>query len=541
MSDGNWHLFIDNAHVARATGLDRVIHHPRPRGVVLAPDRPWETVGVSPQYVGRRDDGTFEAFYTAMWWDTEGGRRQAGSFGQDRAHHMFQGMAYAESSDGLSWHKPELGLVAAPTGVDRGRAAPFPAPTGSGKANNLGVPFAIVADLQRFGDVTDPARRLALRLVADPAAEQKVGASWEESPRGYFAAGVPDFLGDPAWREGLQDSGGSFDPRRHLLHFWDRIHQEWVAMEQGVVPHWLPTREVGRFASRDLVRWTSEAVLYPDPEDAHQPQRYDEPMSLTPFCGEGLVFGLLSWFHSDRDHPDAGPRLEPTPQHPARWPWCRKGTNEMRLTVSRDGGRTWDRTSSRAAWVPHGTEHDSYDRLVIGGVPPVRVGDEDWFYLSVIDGDHLGIRNDAGQTPYHADRLPRHQIALYTQKHNRYVSLRASHRREVLVTHPLVFDGGVLELNADAARGRVRVGVAAAGPVPTFGGSTPAAAPHLLPDHLLPGFGFDDCQAVRENSAARPVSWGEPGAATALRGRQVVLLFEMEDADLYGYRLGAGG
>ena len=53
----------------------------------------------------------------------------------------------------------------------------------------------------------------------------------------------------------------------------------------------------------------------------------------------------------------------------------------MRITISRDGGRTWDRTSSRVAWIPPGTAEESYDRLVIGPTPPVRVGDEDWFYV----------------------------------------------------------------------------------------------------------------------------------------------------------------
>ena len=60
----------------------------------------------------------------------------------------------------------------------------------------------------------------------------------------------------------------------------------------------------------------------------------------------------------------------------------------MRITISRDGGLTWDRTSSREAWIPHGTEHDSYDRLVISALPPVHVGDKDWFYTEVLDGDH---------------------------------------------------------------------------------------------------------------------------------------------------------
>ena len=57
-------------------------------------------------------------------------------------------------------------------------------------------------------------------------------------------------------------------------------------------------------------------------------------------------------------------------------------------------GPSWDRTSSREAWIPHGSEEDSYDRLVLWPMPPIRVGDEDWFYMDVIDGDHLITRNN---------------------------------------------------------------------------------------------------------------------------------------------------
>jgi hypothetical protein len=260
-------------------------------------------------------------------------------------------------------------------------------------------------------------------------------------------------------------------------------------------------------------------------------------MSLTPFCAEGVVFGLLSWFHSDRTHPEGGPVWEPTPEHPNRWPWCRKGTNELRITLSRDGGITWDRTSSREAWIPHGSEEDSYDRLVITPLPPVRVGDEDWFYTGVINGNHLGIRNNAGQTPYYHDRLPKFQIALYVQKRNRYVSLTARNQPEVLISRPVV-SGASLQLNVDASRGEVRVGIASAEPVLTFDGSTPSTAPHLLESRLLPGFGFDDCAPVLANSVEHAVQF--KGGVESLRGRSVCLLFRMVDADLYGFRFATG-
>jgi len=541
-----WQLFIDDHAVARATGFDRVVHHPRAMGVVIPADRPWETAGIQPLLVERRSDESFVCFYTSMWWDIDRAAELGPGFREDRAHHILHRIGYAASADGVRWDKPELGLVEAPAGIDPAKYAPFPAPVGSSTRNNLGVPFVPVANLGAHGEVSDPARRYALRLAPEDSAG--VGAAWTAAPRGYFASDLPDFLSDPGWRAKLVDSGGNFNPRRSCLHYWDEIHEEWVAIDQGVVGHWIPSREIARFASKDLVNWTSTSVLYPDALDPHRQDRYDEPMTMVPFCAEGVVFGLLSWFHSDRTHPDAGPVFDPTPEHPNRWPWCRKGTNEMRITISRDGGYTWDRASSREAWIPHGPEEDSYDRLVIVPVPPVRVGDEDWFYVDVINGDHLGIRNDPGQTPYYHGRLPRHQIALYVQRHNRYVSLSTQSYAEMLITTPVEVTGGTLELNVDASRGRVRVALAAAEPVPTFNGATPTTAPHMYEGRALPGFGFDDSPAVLADAVAHPVAFAsglhaqiaEPVAfasdLNALRGKPVRLLFEVTNADLYGFR-----
>ena len=533
----HWQLFIDDYAVARATGFDRVVHHPRAVGVVIPADKPWETAGVVALHVDRRADGSFIAFYAAMWWDIDGAAALPENFAKDRAHNMFQRIGYATSEDGVRWHKPILGLVDAPAAVDREKHAPFPSPQGSTRENNLGVPFVVVADLGRFGNVSDPGKRYALRLSPDQSGPAGVGASWAYAPRGYFAAELPDFLNDPGWRDRLVDSGGNFNPRRNALHFWDDIHQEWAAIDQGVIGHWIPSREIARFASKDLINWTSRSVLYPDAADPHEPQHYDEPMSMTPFCAEGVVVGLLSWFHSDRTHPDGGPNWRATPEHPNVWPWCRKGTNEMRITVSRDGGITWDRASSREAWIPHGTEQDSYDRLVIGAQPPVRVGDEDWFYVQVIAGDHLGIRNDAQQSPYYRDRLAMHQVGLYVQKHNRYVSLTARNQQEVLITKPLAAAGSELHLNVDAGRGEVRVGIASADPVMTFDDTTPSTAPHLLANRMLPGFSFDDCLPIRANSIEHAVRFKNGASIESLRGKAVCLLFQMFDADLYGFRI----
>jgi hypothetical protein len=57
------------------------------------------------------------------------------------------------------------------------------------------------------------------------------------------------------------------------------------------------------------------------------------------------------------------------------------------------------------------------------------------------------------------------RVALYTQKHNRYVSLRTGSQRETLITRPFKLEGDTLQLNIDAPRGRVRIQIAEYKPV----------------------------------------------------------------------------
>lgn len=57
----HWQLFIDSYAIARGTGFDRVVHHPRAHGVVIPNDKPWETSGMNPLYFARKADGTFLA------------------------------------------------------------------------------------------------------------------------------------------------------------------------------------------------------------------------------------------------------------------------------------------------------------------------------------------------------------------------------------------------------------------------------------------------------------------------------------------------
>lgn len=535
--DRNWQLFFDNHAVARSTGFSRVVCPPRSRGLVIAADRPWETQGAATGTFGRRADGSFYAFYRAMWWDPSVAEGLVGEMKLDRAHWSKNSVAYATSQDGIHWDKPNLGLIPSP--AETRREGAWPTPFGTTMDNNIGVPFGRLLDLGAHGNVADPEKRFILTLQPNPNDPSDQGiVSGHPAGRAYFCREVPDFLNDPNWQEKLIPTNSPLSPRGNALHYWDSVNEEWVAIVQCVYPNWLPSRDIARYASKDLKNWTAATVLYPDAEDPHAIEQFEEPMFLTPYCAEGVVFGLLTWFFSDRLHPASGPRTDLPAGQAAQWRWYRKGLCDVRLVISRDGGKTWDRTVGRQPWIPGSADPHAFDRMTFLPTPPVRVGDEDWFYVTVADGDHLSSRNEIGGDSYYHDRVTKQQIALYTQKHNRAVCMRVTtHSPQVLISKPLMLQGDSIQLNVDASHGRVRVAIASAEQtISVDNGKTeiPAYAPHLAKP--LPGFSFEECQPVHVNNIEHTVKFKNGVSVASLKGRPVFLLLEVSDADVFGFR-----
>ena len=485
-----WHLFLDDHSITRSTGFQRVVHQPKPRGIILEGSRPWDqSRGVTPLYVGRRKQGGYEMYY--------------------RAHGNLGSVpAYAISEDGLRWEKPDLHLVDTPWG----------------KANNL-LPCKHPRDMFVHGNVRDPAKRFAFCM--DSRVKNGI----------YFTSETPDFVNDPQAVDKLNDSGGYLGSNHNSLEFWDDINNEWVAMRQA--PNHGPVRCAGRYASPDLLKWRLNHYLYPDAHDSTDPRYFDEVYGLMSIHREGFVLGFAYWFIGDRTHPD--PKFyksfgRHTTDEGLIGKGVSRGTMEVRLVVSRDGCKTWDRTVSREAWIPHGKEQDSYDRVVRIDCPPVYRNDEDWFYCSGYDGDHA-------QEFYHERPTNNIYGTLYTQKHNRYVSLRAGNVGQILITKPIEVTGKTLQLNVDASHGEVTVAVGIDKWMRHKTGQWKFEAnlPHWMVrdrwerSHLEKGFQFEDCIPIRDDSTRKEVKFTDANFESLL-GKTVRLYIRVQDANLYGFR-----
>jgi hypothetical protein len=97
--DSNWELFVDGAVVESLRGEARLqLHHPVPQEVVLECDRPWE--GNTSGYFSVLQDGkTFRMYYRGSDYDV-----------QAKKETHPEVTCVAESSDGIHWERPQLGL-----------------------------------------------------------------------------------------------------------------------------------------------------------------------------------------------------------------------------------------------------------------------------------------------------------------------------------------------------------------------------------------------------------------------------------------------
>lgn len=90
-------LFVDRTLIESMDEARLVLHHPIKREIAIKPEHPWEKFGVSYMVVFK-DGDRFRAWY----------RVDAAAFGTEKRRAM---TAYAESEDGLHWHKPKLGII----------------------------------------------------------------------------------------------------------------------------------------------------------------------------------------------------------------------------------------------------------------------------------------------------------------------------------------------------------------------------------------------------------------------------------------------
>ncbi|MBI5693827.1 MAG: hypothetical protein HZC55_27445 [Verrucomicrobia bacterium] len=462
---GTRHLWLDSALLAANTETSLTINPPSAGEIVLRRDRPWESFMIT-FYVSVVDEGE----RLRMWYDT-------------RESTQVAHLAYAESTDGVHWTKPELGIVT----------------HSSGQANNLVGVSSLEGNVFR-----DPQARTE--------AERYVYVSSVYRGGGIYRFTSPDGL---RWRrdsqpllpfEGDSQNVTLWDPAlgRYVLFLrgWDRLdpRNQWrrlVRTEAERLDQPLPVvpggkgRHAGDPGRAPLITDELPVVFACDAQDPADTDVYTNAIQRYPLAPEWYV-GFPSLY---RHAPKSTHRND--------------GRTETHFIASRDGVK-WERYS-RAPYVRPGLPGSEMENMVYLGTGFVIRGDEIWHYGT-------GYRTTHGDTPGR-QRQADGAVFRWVQRVDGFVSLDTGLRLGTARTRPVRVDGRSLRLNLDTgALGEMRVGLLDRDGAP------------------IAGRGADDCRILQINATGAQVTWADGGDLESLQGREVCVEFRSTRTKLYSFR-----
>ncbi len=466
-------LFVDGLLIESLKDARRQLHHPTPREIAITHDAPWEGAG-SGYHSVIQDGDRYRLYYRGSALGVEKGRLKTGR----------EVYCYAESRDGITFTKPELGLH----DID-GSKQNNVIWTGVGTHN-----FAPFLDTR--ADCPKESRYKALGGVA--------------SQGGLFAFHSADGIHWSLMREQPVVTEGAFDSQN--LAFWDAtagVYRAYFRTFTGGITTgkvWKPEgfRAIRTATSRDFLKWGHEADLtYKDSPAEHLYTNQIAPYFRAPHLLIGFPTRYIErgWSESMR----ALPELERREQRAAAN--LRYGTalTEGLLMASRNGVHfeRWNETFLRpgperpSTWL-YGHQFISWHAVETESPFP---GAPREMSLYAAEGSWHGKGNS---------------LRRYTLRLDGFVSINAPLSGGELVTKPLNFTGDKLTLNfATSAAGDIRVELQDA-----------SGTPH-------PGFTLEDCSPLFGDSLSRPVTWKNGGKLSQLAGKPIRLRFVLRDADLY--------
>ncbi len=468
-------LLFDELLVASKRDISLVVNKPyQDPDPVLVADRPWESGGIGSYNTVMCEDGVFRMWYDALMKPGDRGARF------DRQ------LCYAESTDGVHWEKPELGLIR----------------FGRSKRNNIVSPPSGTQSQQGatvFRDDQAPkSERYKAWTKLNPAFRQTSSTR----SGGLRALVSPDGLRWKFLDEGYPLHKGNAADSQNIA-FWDEEQGCYVAyVRMKRLPRGRDrTCWVGRMTSRDFRNWTRAKTVF-------AADKTDEAMPLP--AGTKARQPVLDFYTpGGMKYPGAPSSYLLFPSAYHHWDEGRfPGTIDVILLTSRDGIH-WHRPSERAPYLRLGLDGSPNCGMLNVNPWPIVVGDEVWIYYGGVGRSHLEERTDPSESGLFRARL----------RLDGFMSADAPAGGGVFTTPPLTFEGDRLELNVDtSAGGWAQVEIRS-------GSGRP-----------LSGFTQDACDVVRSNATQRIVTWNGSSDCSDLAGKPVRLRFTMRATKLYAFQ-----
>lgn len=454
---------VDYYLVEQMKDVRLVLNRPVLREVAIIHDAPWEG-NTSCYHTVFRDGDRCRMYYRGSHYDVATRKSPHPEF-----------VCYAESEDGISWRKPELGLFE----------------FNDSKQNNIVWAGVAAHNFAPFKDLnprcTPDARYKAL------AGDAKTGLLAFKSADGIHWSLLSE---KPVITKGLFDSQN--------LAFYDTVRGEYREYHRDLRDK---VRDILTGISQDFLSWSPpEWLEYPGAVSEHLYTNQITPYPRAPH----ILMGFPKRFMPDRK----------ASQHPL------PGVSDGAFMTSRDG-RTFRRWGE--ALIRPGPQPDRWvnrNNMTAWGIIQTP---------SALPGapDELSIYSTEAYYQGPGSRLRRFTVRL-----DGFVSMQASSIGGEFTTKLLCL-GKLDSPSANSAAtegGRHKFETAL---VINFATSAAGSIRCEIQNETrepLPGYALSDCDEIYGDSVERAVTWRGKADMAALAGSAVRLRFVMQDADLYSIR-----
>ena len=465
-------MFVDNFMVDELTGGARLrLHRPQPEGVSLVFDRPWE--GNSCGYGTVFADGNYFRMYY---------RGSHVTHLQDRSESTPQVTCYAESSDGIHWHRPELGLCEFNGSSDNNII--LTPKTGRSATHNF-CPF-------RDSNPEAPRSERYKALGGN-------SADWGGDDLLGFVS--PDGIRWEMVGDEPLITTGNFDSQN--VSFYDNDSGQYRAYARDS----REGRDIRTCCSEDYRHWSDPEFLEYDPDRTSQLYTNQvQPYYRAPHILLGLPTRYVErpWIPAT----DYLPQTEYRRLRASQSPRQGSAVTDTMLMAGRDGRhfRIWPESflrpglRGRNAWF-YGDNYTALGMIETAS----RVSDAPReLSLFVSEGSH--------------QRTSR-RLRRYSLRVDGFASAYAPLSGGELVTPPLTFTGRKLLVNySTGAAGSLKVEIQSPGGDP------------------VPGHGLKDAEEMFGDSLEQPILWEGGADVSGIQETPVRLRFVLRDADLYSFQ-----
>ena len=451
------------------TGVKLAVHHPRIDWQPLVEcDREWES-SINVYCSLFEDEGRYRLYYECHYDRERGGPNDLGAM-----------MAYAESTDGVNWIKPNVGAISFDGSTD----------------NNL--VYALDVSLGRGGHgatvFKDPSASLDQRY-------KLVHMGGEGDVFHVYGAVSPDGLMWTALEKPVIP--GYFSDTQSIVRF-DEERGRYVGYFRGWTIHQrgrIHGRRTITFAESDSFEswpWPGEIVA-PDAQDSADADIYTNGYHPWPGADAHLMFP--AFYQRTMDIP------------------------EVHMLTSRDGVK-WERLIREPVILDGEPGSDAEGGFYAGcGLVSMKPGEVS-LPIGPVPRTHNQGHYAVGRT---APAPHRGYLCLATWRQDGFTSLEAE-SQGACTTVPFTFSGGRLEVNAwTRFGGEIRIEVVdATEETMSFTDSPTSPA--------IAGRGFQDCDPISGDALEHAVTWNGDSDLSAWSGKLVRLRLQMRRARLYSIR-----